>query len=266
MSSNLSIFKGDYIPSECSIVFFPGCSLSGYSCEIVESTFNYLSSKIDNLGLIVGCCSKPSLDIKDTSKHEVMENNLKEKLYTKGIKKIITACSNCYMMFNNYKDIEVISLWQVLDNVMGDDFKGRGEGIDLSITIHDPCPTRKEIIIHDSVRNILNSCGFKFQEFSNCRDKTICCGAKGMMLAKNPDIAKKLMKRRADSASTMRIVSYCESCVQSMLIGGKESMHILDLLFNDKYIENKCKSQSLIPLKGHWMERRKTALITRSKK
>ncbi|MEF9952243.1 MAG: (Fe-S)-binding protein [Clostridium sp.] len=261
ISSNLGFFTGDYIPDKCETVFFPGCSLSGYNSDIVEKTFSYLSGKIENLGLLVACCSKPSQEIKDTKRYNQMENTLKQTLESNGIGTVITACSNCYMMFKKNYNIRVLSLWEVIADVIGDDFKNKGEGIDLNIALHDPCPIRRESHIHESIRKILNKSGFKFEEFSNCRDKTICCGASGMMMAKNPELAKKLMTKRASSTEATRIVSYCESCVQSMLIGGKESLHILDLLFNNNVTTKKETTQRISSLKEHWVQRRKTAKI-----
>lgn len=266
ISSSLSVFTGDYIPENCETVFFPGCSLSGYNSNIVNKTFEYLSSKIDNIGLIVACCSKPSCDIKDNKRHTKIEGTLKEKLKDYGIKNVITACSNCFIMFKQYQGIKVISLWEVLDNIKEDDFNGIGEGIDLDIALHDPCPIRKEDIIHDSVRSILKASGYKYQEFDNCRSRTICCGASGMMMARNPVLAKALMTKRANSTKSSRIVSYCESCVQSMIVGGKESLHLLDLLFNEKVKRGDFKTQTSIPLLKHWVERRKTSLIPRKRR
>lgn len=259
-SSYLNIFSGNFVPKNCNTVFFPGCSLSGYDKLIVEKTFNYLSEKIDNLGFLLTCCGKPSLDIKE---EKTFNNNFKSVLNIlekNKIEKVIVACSNCYITLKKYTNIEVISLWEVIDNIgTPEDTKDLYKDRNINVTLHDPCPIRKETQIHESVRNILKDIGICQKEFKHNRDKTICCGAGGMMLCKNKELAIKLMTKRASSTESKCIVSYCESCVQSMILGGKKGLHLLDFLFNEDVKNGSLDSQLGKGTLGHWNERRKIA-------
>jgi Fe-S oxidoreductase len=40
-------------------LFFPGCSLSAYSPELVKKTFEYLNKKLPGTGIMLGCCGGP---------------------------------------------------------------------------------------------------------------------------------------------------------------------------------------------------------------
>lgn len=262
-SSFSKLFTGSFIPSNCTTVFFPGCSLSGYSSSIVSGTFDFLTGKIENLGLLITCCGKPSLDIGDKKS---FNNDFKSVLHTlesNGIKKVIVACSNCYNTVKKYGSVEVISLWEVLHSLgVPSKVKGIYKGSSFDVTLHDPCPIRNESQIHESIRSILNEIGLEFKEFEKNKEKTQCCGAGGMMMSTNRNVALKQMKHRAESTDSSHIISYCESCVQSMITGGKKSLHILDFLFNENIIQKSTNTQESKGLLSHWKERRKTRNIT----
>ena len=98
---------------------------------------------------------------------------LKKNLEIRILKRIITGCQNCFMTIgNNSKDIEVISLWEVLANVgIPEEKIGIGKSINVEFTIHDPCPTRDIDIIHSSIRQIVDELGFKIDEMEYNKGK-----------------------------------------------------------------------------------------------
>lgn len=255
-----SIFTGKYMPKDCDTVFFPGCSLAGYSSKLVLNTFNYLSNNIENIGLLQICCGKPSLDIGDNNTFKDNFQGIIDILKKNNIKKVIVACSNCFNTIRDYSDVEVISLWEVLKGIgVPESIKNAYSSSSLDVALHDPCPIRKESNIHESVRFILEEIGLDFKEFNRNKDKTQCCGAGGMMMCTNKNVALKQMNNRANSTDASHIVSYCESCVQSMLTGGKKGLHILDLIFSEEVISGKVNTQEGKGVISHWLERRKSA-------
>ncbi|KMT21179.1 (Fe-S)-binding protein [Clostridium cylindrosporum] len=263
-SSYSSIFTGSNIPNGCTSVFFPGCSLSGYSKEIVDNTFKYLSSKIDNLGLLLTCCGKPSLDIGDEKSFESNFQSIIDILEKNGIEEVIVACSNCFNTIRDYGNVKVVSLWETFRNIgVPDRVHGIYKNSNIDVALHDPCPIRKENEIHESVRFILDEIGLKYKEFNKSKENTQCCGAGGMMMSTNRNVALKQMKLRAESTEASHIISYCESCVQSMITGGKKSLHILDFLFNDDVINSNIDTQGPRGVLSHWRERRKVATYAR---
>lgn len=263
-SSFSKIFTGSFIPENCTTVFFPGCSVSGYSSDLVNKNYEFLSEKIDNIGLLLTCCGKPSLDIGDEKSFNNDFKGVKDVFEENGIKKVIACCSNCYNTIRKYSNVEVISLWEVLKDIgVPSNVKGIYKNSELDITLHDPCPIRKESQIHESVRFILDEIGLEYKEFERNKEKTQCCGAGGMMMSTNRNVAIKQMKHRAESTDSSHIISYCESCVQSMITGGKKSLHILDFLFNENIINGNINTQEGRGTLSHWAERRKTAKIAK---
>ncbi|WP_313233580.1 (Fe-S)-binding protein [Tissierella praeacuta] len=242
------LFTSDIQNLQSDTIFFPGCGLLSYSPKIVENTYEYLRSKIDGIGIYTKCCGKPTAFMGKDEKFREYYSILEREFKDKNVKRIITGCQNCFMTIgNNSKDIEVISLWEVLANVgIPDDRKGIGKTIELEFTIHDPCPTRDIDIIHSSIRNIVDDLGFKTEEMKYKKGRTLCCGSGGMVSVTQSKIAKSHTRRRAQEAKTEYIITYCQECVESMRRGGKKSYHILDLLFNEDFQHMEQKNQRLV--------------------
>lgn len=236
-------------------VFFPGCSLMAYSPKIIENTFEYLRKHLSGIGIYLSCCGKPTNcmgfknDFKDY--YKILEEEFKEK----DIKRVITACPNCFVTIRDKSpEIEVVSLWNTLRDIgVPENLKGIGKDLDISFTIHDPCPTRLETETHRAIREITCELGLKINEMKYNRENTLCCGSGGMLHLTNKTISESQMSRRAREARDEFIITYCEECVESMKRGGKSSIHILDLLFNEE-IYNRFNQGDLNTL-SKWLNR-----------
>jgi len=233
------LFTSDIQNLQSDTIFFPGCALMSYNLEVVKNTYGYLRKKIPGLGIYNKCCGKPTRFLGKEEKFKEYFSILENEFQSKKVKRVITGCQNCFMTIsNNSSTVEVVSLWEVLSSVgIPENKKGIGEKLEYEFTIHDPCPTRDESIIHESVRDIICQLGFKAKEMKYNREKTLCCGSGGMVSLTQNHIAKEHVDRRANEANTEYVITYCQECVESMRRGGKGSVHILDVLFNEK-LEN----------------------------
>ncbi len=230
-----NLFTSNIENLQSDTIFFPGCGLLSYSPSIVEKTYDYLRDNIQGIGIYTKCCGKPTAFLGKDEKFKEYYSILEKEFKDKSIKRIITGCQNCFKTIgNNSKDIEVVSLWEVISKFGVPKTRiGIGKDIDDKFTLHDPCPTRDVDIIHESIRKIVDELGFDIKEMKFNRGRTLCCGAGGMVSITQSHIAKAHTKRRAQEADTEYIITYCQECVESMRRGGKKSYHILDLLFND---------------------------------
>lgn len=237
--------------------FFPGCSLLSYSEDIVYKTYEYMKGIDPEMGLKIYCCGKPTLDMGQLSKFEKRFENVLDKMKDQGTEEIIVACANCYEVFKKYSNgIVVSSLWEwISENGVPRNCDYRNN--DIKFALHDPCPIRKRDEIHESVRNILSAIGLSFEEFKYNRENTLCCGAGAMVKLTENKLAMRQMKKRADETDCSHIITYCESCVESMIDGGKPAVHILDLLFNKENIENNNFEQNIPTTRERWKNRRK---------
>ncbi|MGO1469862.1 MAG: (Fe-S)-binding protein [Tissierella sp.] len=251
-----NLFASDIQNLQSDTIFFPGCGLLAYSPKIVEKTYNYLKGKIEGIGIYTKCCGKPTNYLGKEEKFKEYYSILEKEFKEKGIKKVITGCQNCFITIGNKsKDIEVVSLWEVLSKVgIPEDKKDMFINTDKKFTIHDPCPTRNEGEIHNSIRRIVDDLGLNVEEMEFKKGRTLCCGAGGMVPITQGQIAKDHTIRRAQEAKTEYIITYCQECVESMRKGGKSSYHILDLLFNEELEDMEQINQNLM---NKWINRYK---------
>ncbi|SDX74019.1 (Fe-S)-binding protein [Tepidimicrobium xylanilyticum] len=248
-----AIFTSNIENLQSDVVFFPGCALMSHSPKIVYATYKYLRGKISGMGIYNKCCGKPTRFMGKEDKFQEYFSLVENEFKNKKVKRVITGCQNCFMTISeNSNTVETISLWEVLADV-GIPEDRRNLGLIYNFTIHDPCPTRGEEKIHESIRKIIKEFGLNVKEMKFNRRKTLCCGSGGMVGLTQPNIAREHTNRRANEADTDYIITYCQECVESMRRGGKNSYHILDLLFNDDF-ESIEKNKSTL---GKWINRYK---------
>jgi Fe-S oxidoreductase len=132
--------------------------------------------------------------------------------------------------------------------------------------IHDSCPTRNNPEIHKGVRDIMDGLGYKYEELELSGTKTMCCGLKGMALVLNPPVAKKIINKRASSSTTGFMLTYCAACRSALEMGGVDTIHLADLLFQPCYTKDQAKARNISSV-DQWKTRyqSKQALIKESK-
>jgi len=218
------------------MAFMPGCALSSYSPSLVHTIFNYLQSKCSGMGIIQQCCGTPTRMMGDMAQFQTYHSQLENDLAKMGATTVVTACENCFMSLKNYAPhIKIISLYSLLHEIgLPETAKNRYTNAP-KMALHDPCPTRYEKVIHDDVRFLLEQIGLPYEEFTFNRERTLCCGSGGMLELTHPSLAHEQMKTRAHQTACESIVSYCQSCAESMSHGGKNGVHLLDLIFNPTF-------------------------------
>jgi len=218
------------------MAFMPGCALSSYSPSLVHNVFHYLQSKCSGIGIIQQCCGTPTRMMGDMAQFNMYHSQLERDLEKMGATTVVTACENCFMSIKTYAPhIQIVSLYSLLAHVgLPAEAKERHKNAP-KMALHDPCPTRYERAIHADVRTLLEQIGQPFEEFKQNRERTLCCGSGGMLELTHPTLAREQMKTRAHQTKCESIVSYCQSCAESMSKGGKNGVHLLDLIFNSTF-------------------------------
>jgi Fe-S oxidoreductase len=214
-------------------VFIPGCSLSSYKPQLVGKTLNYLQERLPGTGAVLKCCGKPTKDLGQTEKFQERYDSLVKEIKELGATEVITACQNCFVTISKHSpELNVRSLWTVIPEI-GIDEEARNIGADSDVTfsVHDACPTRKNSDIHDGIRWIIKELGYDLEESQCSREKTGCCGFGGMALPANPELSKRVMQKSASQSELEHMITYCASCREAMALGGKKAVHILDLMF-----------------------------------
>ena len=219
-------------------VFFPGCSLSAYSPDLVMETYKYLNEKLPGTGIILGCCGGPAFLTGDSNKFETISRDLESEVKRLGASQIIVACPFCYgLLKHHYPELNHVSLYTVLDEIGIPEQKNEA----ATYNIHDPCTARYEPKIQTSVRNIVEKAGHNIIEISHSKAESHCCGMGGMVYAVDEELGK-LKSRRTIMEASADIVTYCITCRETLQGQGGHVVHLLDLIFNSKW-----KSASKVP-------------------
>ena len=224
-------------------VFVPGCTVSAYSPKGVENIVKHLKECLghENVGALLQCCGKVTRFIGETEKFEERNKKAIDILDDMGAEVIITVCPSCYKVFKETaKNQKVIAYWDLMKNLIGipETARGIGTGSDVVFNIHDSCVTRDETSHHESVRWVLDELGYNWTEIERNGKNTRCCGVGGMVCSSNPELYERVYTRRANDFDQHNIVTYCGSCRGTMQAAGKDAVHILDLLFGQKYTKD----------------------------
>ena len=214
-------------------VFFPGCQLSASAPAMVKRAYAHLRQIIPGgVGLMLGCCNAPASWAGQEDRFQTEFSRLCDQWITLGRPNVILACSTCYQIFQTYlPEAKIRTLWQVLDEkgLPGDLSVKHGA---VPLTVHDPCTTRHEPEVQQSVRNLLRRLGQPYEELELGRNHTECCGFGGLMQNANPDLAKTVVQRLSGQ-SPADYLTYCAGCRDNLAASGKRAVYILDLIFPD---------------------------------
>lgn len=223
--------------SHTKYMFFPGCSLPSYNPNAVGQILAHLQDRLPNVGAMLKCCGKPTKAMGQEALFKERYLNLSNAIAEVEPDEIIVACQSCYLTMREYSpNVKVRSLWTLLPEIgLPDRAIGIGRGSDATFAIHDSCSTRDRADIHAGIRWIMTELGYETEEPEHTKENTLCCGFGGMALPANPDLANRVMHKRTSEVKSDYMVSYCAACRASMHMGGKKSLHILDLVFGEQY-------------------------------
>ena len=205
-------------------VFWPGCALMKLEPAILEKTMAILRREEPDLEIAAGCCGQPSVHL-FPEQAEKRQEHLAAALKKQGVRRIYAACPNCILELRKLGDFEVIPIWLPLAKHMTKADLVSSEG---RFVWHDPCPIRHDPSQLEAVRKLLALSGCDFTEPGNIR----CCGNIHMLRATNPEQSAAIRRRRlAELEKDRTIASCCEGCLDAFRSEGRETCHLLELLF-----------------------------------
>ncbi|ACV64162.1 protein of unknown function DUF224 cysteine-rich region domain protein [Desulfofarcimen acetoxidans DSM 771] len=232
-----------------SYLFFPGCQLSASSPGQVEQVYGYLRHNLTGgVGLMLRCCGAPAAWAAREDLFQAGLAEIRAQWESMGKPQIIPACSTCYSELKRHlPEAELISLWEVLEasglpaseaaatgmvspEKNAEVSQCAGAAANKPLALHDPCTTRHEQQIQETVRGILAQLGCQTEELNYSRERTTCCGFGGLLSNVDPELARQVTRKRS-AESPADYVTYCAMCRDNLAASGKRTMHVLDLLF-----------------------------------
>ena len=217
-----------HIP-RANAVFFPGCALLTYDPALLQRVTSLLRRVEPDIALAAGCCGQPTKYL-EPSRFAFRTKKLQRLFVQNGVSRIYTACPNCSRMLAELNCARVIPVWETIDRV--------ATAADLcdqngaSFALHDPCPVRQDRVQQDAVRALLQKARVNTVEFSNNREKTVCCGNIAMLRATDPEKSAAMrLNRLCEIPAELHIASYCAGCVDAFHGEGRDTAHLVELLF-----------------------------------
>ena len=250
-------------------VFVPGCTIPAYKPELVEKVYAHLKEVFkDDVSTMLQCCGKVTNMIGEEDKFKIRNKLANDEIEKIGAEVIITICPSCYKTYSKTSNKKVISYWDLMREKIGlpKEAIGKGNGSPVIFNIHDSCATREVVSHHENIRWILKEMGYKYEEMHNVGKNTRCCGVGGMVCSSNPELYKKLYIRRGNDCTQDSVISYCGSCRGTLEAAGKDSLHILDLIFGDKYETSTFEKRSYKDEEEMWKNRLKTKELLKNLK
>ena len=209
----------------CRYVFFPGCQATAIAPATVRAAYLDLCSRLEGgVALMLGCCGA----ICDwAGRYEMYEDTVKfldEKLESLGNPRVIAGCPTCKKQLSRH---EALGIWEVLERI---GLPEKAKRADKPIAIHDACGARGDQETQDSIHRIAESLGCQVEDTPYSGDKSPCCGYGGLTQFTNREVAKK-MTDKCLKRSELPYLSYCMACRDRFAREGRESMHLLELVY-----------------------------------
>ena len=206
-------------------VFFPGCQATAIAPATVRAAYLDLCSRLDGgVSLVLGCCGA----ICDwAGRYEMYEDTVKfldDKLAELGNPTIIAGCPTCKKQFSRH---ETAGIWEILEHI---GLPEKAKRDHRPIAIHDACGARGDQETQDSIRRIAECLGCAVEETEYSGDKSPCCGYGGLTQFTNREVAKKMTDKCLER-SDLPYLSYCMACRDRFAREGRESMHLLELVY-----------------------------------
>ena len=209
----------------CKYVFFPGCQATAIAPATVRAAYLDLCNRLEGgVALMLGCCGA----ICDwAGRYEMYEDTVKfldEKLTQLGDPTIIAGCPTCKKELSRH---ETVGIWDVLENI---GLPEKAKRMDRPVAIHDACGARGDTQTQDAIRRIAEAMGCTVEATEYDRDKSPCCGYGGLTQYTNKEVAKKMTDKCLER-SDLPYLSYCMACRDRFAREGRESMHLLELVY-----------------------------------
>ena len=209
---------------EREAIFWPGCALMKLDPAILRKTLEVLRREEPELALAAGCCGQPTQYLVP-EKWDSRREQLSTLLNKKGVRRIYTACPNCTIQMGELPGVEIIPIWAPLMRNLRKEDLAQSPG---RFVWHASCPIRSDGAQLDALRQLRELVG------CNCTDPGIirCCGNIHMLRSTNPAQSAAIRRRRLSELEEDRtILSCCEGCLDAFRAEGRDTCHLLELLF-----------------------------------
>lgn len=212
----------------CRYVFFPGCQAAAIAPETVKAAWLDLSSRLEGgVALLLGCCGAISEWAGRYQLYDETAAFLDGELAKLGSPTVIAGCPTCKKMLSQHENLKLTGIWDVLEQLGLPD---GAKGLSRPAALHDACGVRGDAHAQETIRKLAGQLGCRLVETDYSGDTAPCCGYGGLVMYANREVAHE-MAEACVSRSDAPFITYCMSCRDRFAREGKESRHILELVY-----------------------------------
>ena len=213
---------------QCLYVFFPGCQAAAIAPATVRAAYLDLCRRLEGgVALILGCCGA----ICDwAGRYELYDQTaafLDNALAQLGNPKIIAGCPTCKKELSSHPGLEIAGIWEILEQI---GLPEKAHPPARPVALHDACGARGDPKTQRSIRTLAQKLGCQVVDTPYSGDRSPCCGYGGLTQYTNREVAKKMTEACLER-SDLPYLSYCMACRDRFAREGRESMHLLELVY-----------------------------------
>ena len=213
---------------QCRYVFFPGCQAAAIAPASVRAAYLDLCRRLEGgIALILGCCGA----ICDwAGRYELYDQTaafLDNALAQLGNPKIIAGCPTCKKELSSHPGLEIAGIWEILEQI---GLPEKAHPPARPVALHDACGARGDPKTQRSIRTLAQKLGCQVVDTPYSGDQSPCCGYGGLTQYTNREVAKKMTEACLER-SDLPYLSYCMACRDRFAREGRESMHLLELVY-----------------------------------
>ena len=213
---------------QCRYVFFPGCQAASIAPETVKAAYADLCARLDGgVALMLGCCGAIADWAGRYEMYESAKQFIRSELAKLGDPVVIAGCPTCARELKEHEGITVKGIWDVLEEI---GLPEGAKGLDRPAALHDSCGARGDEHTQNAIRSIASKLGCTLVETEYSGDRSPCCGYGGLTAYANREVAREMTEKCLER-SDAPYISYCMACRDRFAREGRESRHILELVY-----------------------------------
>lgn len=228
-SKNAHLSRQPREVKQSRFVFFPGCQLGASDPRYVTESYRWLLSRLPDTALLLNCCGAPAEWAADEALHAEVITGLRQDLAALGNPTVIFACPTCRQMFGKHlPEVEAVFLYDLFHQW---GLSAAREGNAEVVSVFDPCASRDEPALQQTIRQIVQNSGFSVRALPLAGRQAACCSWGGHVSVANPTYAREVTNARI-TQNDAPFVTYCANCRDIFAREHKPAYHILDIILN----------------------------------
>jgi NADPH-dependent glutamate synthase beta subunit-like oxidoreductase len=231
------------------LAFFPGCQLGASDPKLILRSYHALRQQDEDMGILLRCCGAPAEWSGNVARHQTALTSILQDWQDMGKPTLLTACPTCTKKFAAYlPQIPIRSVYEQFcewRGIGGNSEQASQKAVSVEAmvavptdapstgrdwAVFDPCSARHDAPVRQAVRDLAQAAGFSLSPLPLQDEIPRCCGYGGQPAIANPGYADFVAERRVRE-SALPYITYCINCRDIFTKQGKESRHILEILF-----------------------------------